>query len=78
MRKYKHKAVPNPDGWGFRVEYPDKVLSADFYNLTWAKHHANVLTETARRNDYRRVSTEAGTGSTLISEVQEVSNYHHA
>ncbi len=53
MRIKQHTAIPNPDGLGFRVKYPDGVLSQDFYNKARASNHAQVLNENDRRSAYR-------------------------
>lgn len=60
MKTKKFKVVPNPDGYGHRVRWPDGELSADYYNLTWAKEHARVLQENDRREAYRQVSIDVG------------------
>lgn len=49
----KHRVVENQEGPGFRVKYPDGVLSEDFYNITWAKEHVRRLTETDRRSQFK-------------------------
>lgn len=50
MKLKKFKVVDNSDGYGFRVKWPDGVLSADYYNLTWAKEHCRRLNENYARS----------------------------
>lgn len=42
----KFKTIPNKKVPGMHfVRWPDRTLSADHYNLSWANHHKNMLNE---------------------------------
>lgn len=51
MKQIYTKVVPDVEWKGmYRVKWPDKVLSLDMYNISWAKEHSKAVNDAIRES----------------------------